>query len=109
MKHSVFAAIGSPTIRSHRSFGIATCALPSILMLMLSLSFAAGQVWPQCGLLSAPSTTWNDGNGSGVLRVTGRVALPPVSQTPASWMAQVRSQWTRRDMLTACSLPAAMS
>jgi len=31
---------------------------------MLSLSFAAGQVWAQCGSLGGPSTTWSDGNGS---------------------------------------------
>ncbi len=64
MKHSGFATIGSPAIRSHHSFGMASCAVPSILMLLLSLSFAAGRVWAQCGSLSAPSTTWSDGNGS---------------------------------------------
>ena len=61
MKHSVFVAIGSPAIRPHHSFWMASCAL---LMLVLSLSFAAGQVRAQCGSLGAPSTTWSDGNGS---------------------------------------------
>jgi hypothetical protein len=64
MKCSVFAAIGSPAIRPRRSFGMASCLLPALLTLVLSLSFAAGQVWSQCGSLSAPSTTWSDGNGS---------------------------------------------
>ena len=65
--YSVLATIGSPAIRSHRPLGLESCAIPSILMLLLSLSFAAGQVWAQCGSLSAPSTTWSDGNGSWAL------------------------------------------
>jgi hypothetical protein len=64
MKYSVFVSIGSPAIRSHHSFGMACCALPPLLMLMLSLSVAAGQAWPQCGSLSGPSTTWSDANGT---------------------------------------------
>ena len=64
MKRSVFVAIGSPAIRPHHSFWMAFCALPPLFMLVLSLSFAAGQVRAQCGSLGAPSTTWSDGNGS---------------------------------------------
>jgi hypothetical protein len=64
MKHSVFVAIGSPAIRPHHSFRMVSCALPSLLMLLLSLSLGAGQAWPQCGSLGGPSTTWSDGNGA---------------------------------------------
>src|SRR6202167_848039 len=64
MKCSVFSFMASPAILSHRSFGMAFCALPFLLMLMLSLSFAAGQAGAQCGKLVGPSTTWSDGTGS---------------------------------------------
>src|ERR1700685_2270137 len=64
MKCSVFSFMASPAILSHRSFGMASCALPFLLMLMLSLSFAAGQAGAQCGKLVGPSTTWSDGTGS---------------------------------------------
>src|SRR6202167_5281924 len=64
MKYSVFSFMASRAILSHRSFGMASCALPFLLMLMLSLSFAAGQAGAQCGKLGGPSTTWSDGTGS---------------------------------------------
>ncbi len=37
MKYSVLATVGSPAIRSHHSVGMESCALPFLLMLMLSL------------------------------------------------------------------------
>jgi hypothetical protein len=49
---------------SGRTFPIVSFASPVLLILLISLSFATGQVQAQCGSLSAPSTTWNDGNGS---------------------------------------------
>ena len=64
MKYSVSVAMGNPSVRRCHSLGMSSCALPSLLVLLLSLSFAAGQVWPQCGSLGGPSTTWNNGNGS---------------------------------------------
>jgi len=44
--------------------GVAPRPLLSLLMLGLSLCLGAGQVRAQCGSLSAPSTTWQNGGNS---------------------------------------------
>src|SRR4029077_9369861 len=64
MKYSVFVPNGRSAIAPRRSFRIISRTLPYLLTLLLSLSLAAGRVWPQCGSLGVPSTTWNNGNGS---------------------------------------------
>jgi hypothetical protein len=63
MINSWLAAIES-TVRPKRLLGVASRPLLSILMLGLFLSFGAGQVRAQCGSLSAPSTTWQNGGNS---------------------------------------------
>jgi hypothetical protein len=63
MINSRLAAIES-TIRPQHLLGVASRPLLSILMLGLFLSFGAGQVRAQCGSLSAPSTTWQNGGNS---------------------------------------------
>ena len=64
MKYPFLAEIEGFSIRFRCSLGSTCFALPSLLVLLLCLSFAAGPVRSQCGTLSAPSTTWSDGNGS---------------------------------------------
>ena len=63
MINSWLAAI-EITIRPQHSLGVAFRPLLSILMLGLSLSFGAGQARAQCGSLSLPSTTWQNGGNS---------------------------------------------
>ena len=64
MINSGFAAIEGTAIRPQHSLGMAPRPLLSVLALVLSLSFGAGQVRAQCGSLSAPSTTWQNGGNS---------------------------------------------
>jgi hypothetical protein len=45
MKNSALARHANQSGHVRVPFFIAFCALPSLLMLMLSLSFAAGQAW----------------------------------------------------------------
>src|SRR6202453_3774642 len=63
MRYSVSPTVGSPAIRHYHPFGIASCAVPFLVVLTLYLC-VAGQVRAHCGNLSGPSTTWSDGNGS---------------------------------------------
>jgi len=64
MINSGFAAIESTAIRPQHTLGMAPRPLLSVLMLVLSLSFGAGQAGAQCGSLSAPSTVWQNGGNS---------------------------------------------
>jgi hypothetical protein len=86
MKRSGFIAIGSSATRSHHSFSMGSCALPSLFLLVLSRFFAAGQVRPSAGvrLLCRRGAT---ATAAGMLPVTGRVARPTLPQMPASWTA----------------------
>ena len=61
MINSLLAAIESAIRHLLR---VAPRPLLSLLMFGLSLSFGAGQVRAQCGSLSAPSTTWQNGGNS---------------------------------------------
>ena len=63
MINSWLAVIES-AVRPKRLLAVASRPLLSILMLGLFLSFGARQVRAQCGSLSAPSTTWQNGGNS---------------------------------------------
>jgi hypothetical protein len=62
MKRSGFIAIGSSATRSHHSFSMGSCALPSLFLLVLSV-LRCGTGAAQRGS-SAALSTWSDGNGS---------------------------------------------
>src|SRR5258708_6543665 len=62
VQNSAFAATGSLVMRPRRLLGMTSCAIPSLFLLILCLSFAAKPSRSQCGSLGGPSTTWSDGN-----------------------------------------------
>src|SRR5580692_10115059 len=63
MINSWLAAIDR-SVRPQHSLGVASRPLLLIITLGLSLSFGARQARAQCGSLSAPSTTWQNGGNS---------------------------------------------
>jgi fibronectin-binding autotransporter adhesin len=64
MKNLDSGASGGTTNHAQRPFRMALYALRYALILVAFISFGSGQARAQCGLLAAPSTTWNDGNGN---------------------------------------------
>ena len=67
MKYSVFASIGSPAIRSHHSFGMACCARPSLLMLLLSLFLFSGRALADSTATAYFSLGWSAASFSGTV------------------------------------------
>jgi hypothetical protein len=64
MDNSGFTAIGSTATGPQYSRWTPSRVLLSLLMLALFLSFGARRARAQCGSLSAPSTTWQNGGNS---------------------------------------------
>ena len=49
---------------THHRFRVSRTAFIIFAVLMVSMLLGAGQLWAQCGSLSAPSTTWQNGGNS---------------------------------------------
>jgi hypothetical protein len=57
-------AINVRAAGTHRCFRVLRTAFIIFAVLMASMLLGAGQLWAQCGSLTAPSTTWQNGGNS---------------------------------------------